>query len=55
LDPNVGVAGKYPNWPRWSQGNNLAHFFADKSALLKDNFRQKSFEWITNNMGVLRF
>lgn len=55
LDPNVGVSGKYPNWPKWSQGNNLAHFLADKSELIKDNFRQASFEWITNNMGVLRF
>ena len=55
LDPNVGVSGKYPTWPRWSEGNNLAHFFADKSALLKDNFRQVSFEWITNHIEALRF
>ncbi|KAG8411268.1 hypothetical protein J3459_016419 [Metarhizium acridum] len=55
LDPNVGVSGKYPDWPLWSEENNLAHFFADKSTLLKDDFRQASFEWITNHIEALRF
>ncbi|KID98445.1 sterol esterase precursor, partial [Metarhizium majus ARSEF 297] len=55
LDPNVGVQGEFPNWPRWSEGNNLAHFFADRSTLLKDDFRQTSYEWIANHIEELRF
>ncbi|KHN98015.1 sterol esterase precursor [Metarhizium album ARSEF 1941] len=55
LDPNVGVSGKYPNWPRWSDGNNLAQFFDHKSGLLKDDFRQAPYEWLVNNIEILRF
>lgn len=55
LDPNVGYAGKYPDWPRWADGNYLAHFFATRSELLKDDFRQTAFEWITDHIPVLRF
>ncbi|KAK2601557.1 hypothetical protein QQS21_004875 [Conoideocrella luteorostrata] len=55
LDPNVGYSGKYPNWPRWSDDNSLAHFFAGRSGLLKDDFRQAAFKWITNHISVLRF
>ncbi|KID80771.1 uncharacterized protein G6M90_00g005960 [Metarhizium brunneum] len=55
LDPNVGVQGEFPNWPRWSEGNNLAHFFRDRSTLLKDDFRQTSYEWISNHIAELRF
>ncbi|TDZ29115.1 putative secreted lipase [Colletotrichum spinosum] len=55
LDPNVGSAGQYPNWPRWSQGQNLVQFFADKATLLKDDFRKAASDWILNNAGSLYF
>ncbi|KAF6829725.1 sterol esterase precursor [Colletotrichum musicola] len=52
LDPNVGLDGKYPAWPRWSQGKNLVQFFADKAALLKDDFRKASSDWIMKNVAI---
>ncbi|TDZ40750.1 putative secreted lipase [Colletotrichum trifolii] len=55
LDPNVGSAGQYPNWPRWSQGQNLVQFFADRATLLKDDFRKAASDWILNNAGSLYF
>ncbi|OLN83726.1 putative secreted lipase-like protein 8 [Colletotrichum chlorophyti] len=55
LDPNVGTNGQYPNWPRWSQGQNLVQFFADKAGVLKDDFRKTSSDWILNNAGSLYF
>ncbi|TQN67875.1 putative secreted lipase, partial [Colletotrichum shisoi] len=53
LDPNVGSNGQYPNWPRWSQGQNLVQFFDDKAGSLKDDFRQASADWIMNNAASL--
>ncbi|CCF42045.1 carboxylesterase [Colletotrichum higginsianum] len=53
LDPNVGSNGQYPNWPKWSQGQNLIQFFADKAGSLKDDFRQASADWIVNNAASL--
>ncbi|GKT95810.1 sterol esterase precursor [Colletotrichum tofieldiae] len=55
LDPNVGSNGQYPNWPKWSQGQNLIQFFADKASTLKDDFRKTSSDWILNNAGSLYF
>ncbi|KAK1585869.1 carboxylesterase [Colletotrichum navitas] len=55
LDPNVGNNGKYPNWPMWSQGQNLIQFFADKAGSLKDDFRKTSSDWISNNFKSLYF
>ncbi|KAF9877865.1 carboxylesterase [Colletotrichum karsti] len=55
LDPNSGSSGQYPNWPQWSQGQNLVQFFADKAGILKDDFRKASSDWILNNAGSLYF
>ncbi|KAK1982940.1 carboxylesterase [Colletotrichum cereale] len=55
LDPNVGSNGQYPNWPKWSQGQTLIQFFADKASTLKDDFRKTSSDWILNNAGSLYF
>ncbi|KDN61296.1 putative carboxylesterase [Colletotrichum sublineola] len=55
LDPNVGSNGQYPNWPKWSQGQNLMQFFADKASILKDDFRKASSDWILKNAESLYF
>ncbi|KAF7557968.1 hypothetical protein G7Z17_g241 [Cylindrodendrum hubeiense] len=55
LDPNIGANGKYPNWPQWKNGHKLIQFFADKAAVINDDFRADSFEWIANNIGSLKF
>lgn len=55
LDPNGEGDTGFPNWPRWSEGHQLAHVEAKKSSLLADDFRSKSFEWIAANIGNLRF
>jgi hypothetical protein len=41
MDPNDGTTG-LPNWPQWSQGNNLMHFQAASNGLLADDFRNAS-------------
>lgn len=57
LDPNGEEDDKaeFPEWPQWSEDKKLAHIFADDSELLDDNFRQDSYEWIENNIELLRF
>ena len=55
LDPNGDGDTGFPEWPRWSEGNKLAHIFAGRSTLLADDFRSKSYDWIANNIGKLRF
>ncbi|KAK2001144.1 carboxylesterase [Colletotrichum falcatum] len=55
LDPNVGSNGQYPNWPKWSQGQNLIQFFADKAGILKDDFRKASSDWIAKNTASFYF
>ena len=52
LDPNVGVT-KYAKWPKWSEGRKLVQFFNDKSALLDDNFRSESYDYILKNANAL--
>jgi carboxylesterase type B len=55
LDPNVG-AGKFSNWPEWtSQGRQLMWFESPfYNAYLKDDFREKAYQWITDNVHVLQ-
>ena len=55
LDPNGEADTGFPLWPRWSQGRQLAHIFADKSTVLDDDFREDSAAWIAENIDVLRF
>lgn len=55
LDPNGKGDTGFPNWPKWSEGKKMMQIFAKKGALLNDNFRQDSYEWIAGNIGLLRF
>ncbi|ERT01383.1 hypothetical protein HMPREF1624_02629 [Sporothrix schenckii ATCC 58251] len=48
-DPNKGAPVKM-QWPQWSAGQKLMNFFPDHAALLPDNFRQQSFEYLVSNM-----
>ncbi|EGY14246.1 hypothetical protein VD0002_g8403 [Verticillium dahliae] len=53
LDPNVGAAAQYPNWPRWDQGKKLINFLANRAGgLLDDNFRSDSYDFIASNVGA---
>lgn len=52
LDPNVGAKG-YPNWPQWSQGQQMIQVFANSASLLADNFRQDTSDWLAENIGQL--
>ncbi|KAH7248443.1 lipase [Fusarium solani] len=54
LDPNIGAEDKYPLWPRWSQGNKLITFLADRTGQTNDNFRSDSYEFIARNVESLR-
>jgi carboxylesterase type B len=53
MDPNDGTTG-LPNWPQWSQGNNLMHFEATSNGLLADDFRNASYQYLLTNKNVLR-
>jgi carboxylesterase type B len=63
LDPNDNSGGTsagfrmgdLPNWPKWSEGNNLMHVFADRAEILKDDFRQESFNFLIGNIEALHF
>ena len=57
LDPNgkADDKAKFPDWPQWKEGNKLAHIYKDRSELTDDNFREDSYNWISKNIGVLRF
>ena len=52
LDPNVGATG-YPRWPQWREKQQLMQFFSMSSALLKDDFRSDSYNWIVSHMSGL--
>ncbi|KAJ5882624.1 Carboxylesterase type B [Penicillium soppii] len=47
-DPN-SRAGNYMDWPQWSNNQSLMNFFNDHGALLQDNFRQDTYEFLTAN------
>jgi carboxylesterase type B len=53
MDPNDGTTG-LPNWPQWSQGNNLIHFQAASNGLLADDFRNASYQYLLTTKNVLR-
>lgn len=52
LDPNKR-SDKYMNWPQWSDGQNLMHFFAHHGELLKDNFRDDTYQFLLANVDSL--
>ena len=45
MDPNEGTTG-LPNWPQWSQGKELLHFLAASNALIADDFRSESYNYL---------
>jgi carboxylesterase type B len=47
-DPN-SRAGKYMDWPQWSNNQSLMNFFDDHGALLPDNFRQDTYDFLQAN------
>lgn len=53
LDPNVG-SEKYGNWPEWKNGQMLREFKANSNALMKDDFRKESSDWLLENAEKLR-
>jgi carboxylesterase type B len=64
LDPNDAAGGtstaaakglSLPQWPPWSEGAMLMNFKADSAALIPDNFRQASADFILANAQKLRF
>lgn len=54
LDPNKGVKG-YANWPEWNHSRELMWFkTVSSNAILKDDFRAESYNWLLANGKVLR-
>ena len=56
LDPNVqtGIVAT-PTWPKWSDSKQLAWFKSPISiSLLSDDFRTKSYEYLRDNLNVLK-
>lgn len=60
LDPNNASGGTNSigtkvsmNWPQWSKDKMLLQFYSNDANLLKDDFRSDSYDWITDNMGIL--
>ncbi|KAJ6016647.1 secreted lipase [Penicillium sp. IBT 35674x] len=49
LDPN-SRATSYMDWPRWSANQSLMNFFSDHGALLADNFREDTFDFLKTNV-----
>ncbi|PVH89098.1 cholinesterase [Cadophora sp. DSE1049] len=53
LDPNAGTVG-LPKWPQWKEGRELMHFKTLSNELLKDDFREDSYQVILAGAGALR-
>ncbi|KAL4893624.1 Alpha/Beta hydrolase protein [Aspergillus ambiguus] len=49
LDPN-SRRGNLMKWPQWKADNQLMHFMADRGALLKDDFRSDTYEFLIKNV-----
>lgn len=54
LDPNGGLSGENPEWPRWAKARELVNFESDKTTLLADDFRSDSYGVIKKIRGALR-
>ena len=51
MNPNEGTTG-VPNWPQWSNGNELLNFQALSNGLIKDDFRNASFQYLQTTNSV---
>jgi triacylglycerol lipase len=40
------------NWPQWVSNQSLMNFFNDHAALLPDNFRQETYEFLSSNLAA---
>ncbi|KAJ5915320.1 secreted lipase [Penicillium verhagenii] len=49
LDPNTKATG-YMDWPQWSMNQSLMNFFSSNAALLADDFRFESCEFLKENI-----
>ncbi|KAH6656379.1 Alpha/Beta hydrolase protein [Truncatella angustata] len=52
LDPNNG-SGILPDWPQWSEKQQLMQFSNIASWVTNDDFRSESYEYIADNIDVL--
>lgn len=52
MDPNEGTTG-LPDWPQWSQGNQLLQFEAVSNGPIADDFRNASCNFIAANIASL--
>jgi carboxylesterase type B len=52
MNPNSGTVG-LASWPQWSQGKELMHFLALSNALLTDDFRSASYDYLAASKGYL--
>ncbi|KAF9889508.1 hypothetical protein FE257_007218 [Aspergillus nanangensis] len=48
-DPN-SRRGSFMEWPQWSKDKQLMQFFANRGALLKDDFRSDTYDFIVENV-----
>ncbi|PVH92878.1 extracellular lipase [Periconia macrospinosa] len=63
LDPNNDAGGtaateqrvNLTNWTPWKQDEMLMNFLDDSEGLIKDDFRQQSFQFLADNSQSLRF
>jgi carboxylesterase type B len=54
LNPNEG-GGVYMEWPQWNDSApQLMNFFADSAALLADDFRSESYDYLVANAAAFR-
>ncbi|KAL2869438.1 putative extracellular lipase [Aspergillus lucknowensis] len=49
LDPN-SRRGSFMEWPQWGESHQLMQFFNDRGALLDDDFRSDTYEFISKNV-----
>ncbi|KAM0203195.1 hypothetical protein ACHAPA_009792 [Fusarium lateritium] len=54
LDPNTSKSPLLPEWPQWSKGKELMQFGALTNIIVKDNYRQSAYKFLSYNVADLR-
>ncbi|KAL3456689.1 cholinesterase [Aspergillus heterothallicus] len=49
LDPN-SRRGSFMEWPQWGENQQMMQFFNNRGTLLKDNFRDDTYQFIAQNV-----
>ncbi|KAL2819852.1 Alpha/Beta hydrolase protein [Aspergillus cavernicola] len=49
LDPN-SRRGSFMEWPQWGEDHQMMQFFNNRGALLKDDFRSETYDFLTENV-----